>query len=61
MSKKFYNCFSPRMMAFFAENNVLPEEMFFHHRTDRRVWVYEMNDKLSVLLTEWTSRRELHS
>lgn len=56
---KFYNCYSPKMMAFLAESKVLPLNMFFHKDTGKRVWVYEMNDMFSQLLFDWTHKKNV--
>lgn len=59
MNKKFYNCYSPKMMMFFAENEVLPIDMLFHDKTNRRIWVYKLDDNLSNLLSKWTTKKNL--
>ncbi|MGG0667710.1 hypothetical protein ABE073_04190 [Lederbergia citrisecunda] len=59
MEKKFYNCYSPKMMMFFAENEILPIDMFFHDETNKRIWVYKLDDKLSNLLRKWTAMKNV--
>lgn len=45
------------MMIFLSKHNKLPVNMFLHSKTRKRVWVYEVDEYLSQLLTQWTSNR----
>lgn len=58
MNKKYYNCYSPKMMIYLSENEVLPIDLFFHKETGKRVWVYKLDGKLSNHLKEWSRKNK---
>lgn len=54
---KYYNCFSIGQMKYLRENGMEPIRASIHHSTKNTKWVFLMNENLSMLLKEWTSRK----
>lgn len=56
MNRKYYDCFSIRLVQYLRDNNVEPLRAKTHHKTNKTIWVFELDDNLSKLLKEWTAR-----
>lgn len=57
MNNKKYRCFSYPLMQHLLKNNIAPEGMTLHSETGKTVWIYECDDALSKLLTEWSNNK----
>lgn len=55
---KNYNCFSLTQLKYIKSNGIEPIHKMIHSETKKTFWIFEMNDKLSRVLTEWTELRK---
>ncbi|WP_322922140.1 hypothetical protein [Paenibacillus campi] len=54
---KYYKSFSINMNRFILAHDIHPVGKSTHKESGRDFWIYEMNDKLSQVLTAWSSNR----
>lgn len=52
--QKYYNCFSPNLLAHLLQEGFIPYEQLTHAGTGKHFWRFEMNSKLSETLHEWS-------
>lgn len=57
MNKKYYYCYSHPQKDFLITNGLMYVIKGIHPDTQKRYWVFERNDELSVLLTKWTNNK----
>lgn len=51
---RYYNCFSLNQMKFLLNNGQVPIGIKTHTRTKNTFWIFEKNNDLDKLLTQWT-------
>lgn len=56
MRKKYYECYSYNLMQFLLENGQMPFSVTVHNKTKKTIWLFNINEKLSSSLKEWTKR-----
>lgn len=56
MNKYFY-CYSWNLKEFLRSNKEAPIVSGIHPNTKKKYWVFERNENLSNLLSEWQLRR----
>lgn len=50
-----FHCYSPQLREFLEENGLtLYAKPFTHVRTNKVCWLFEKNEKLNLLLQEWS-------
>lgn len=54
--ERFY-CYSTTLMHFLKANGLRYKFTTLHNRTGNRMWVFERNDELRVLLDEYDARK----
>lgn len=54
---KLYCCYSPKLKQYLKGNNVKYELCCKNINTDKTCWIYIKNDKLNLLLTQWSSNK----
>jgi len=52
---KFYRCFSGKLKKYLSEKDINYIIRAKDYYTEKTFWLYERNDKLSTILTEWTN------
>lgn len=57
--ERLYCCYSPKLKKFLLDNGVKYDLCCKNINTDKTCWVYIKDDKLSELLTKWTSSKLL--
>lgn len=50
----YYKCYSYRQMKFIQNHGIIALSSDVNERTGHRYWVYEMDDKLSDILTRYS-------
>lgn len=53
-----YSCYSPKLHDFLAEFDIHPFDEFINIRNHKKCWVYEVNEKLSTFLTQWSENKK---
>jgi len=61
MNRKYYDCFSIQQMIFLKSNKLTPERTAIHYKTKKTIWIFERNQELDRLLTEWTRNKHKQS
>lgn len=59
MRKGNYNCFSYKQRQYLLENGLEPIHEMIHSSTKRTFWIFERNDHLDKLLSNWTNKTNL--
>ena len=57
MNKKYYYCYSYPQKKFLMDNGEYVIVKGINPNSQKKYWVFEKNDKLDVLLTEWKTRK----
>ena len=57
MYNKYYYCYSYPQKKFLMDNGEYVIVKGINPNSKKRYWVFEKNDKLDKLLTEWQTRR----
>ena len=52
-----YKCGSPNLCKFLEKNEILPIYSYINKKNNRTIWVFNINDELSALLSEWSSNK----
>lgn len=55
--RKYYNCYSINQMKFLQFNGLQPYKKMKHDGTGKDFWIYVRNEKLNLLLNEWSSNK----
>lgn len=55
--KEFYYCYSYPLKYFLISGGEFSIVSGIHPKTNKKYWVFEKNEKLDRLLTEWQSRK----
>lgn len=53
----YYYCYSYPLKKFLIDNGEYCVVKGINPNTNKQYWVFERNEKLNVLLTEWQSRK----
>jgi len=57
MNNKYYYCYSYPQKKYLMDNGEYVIVKGINPNSQKRYWVFEKNDKLDKLLTEWQSRK----
>lgn len=57
MQKEYYKCFSLNLKRFIEAHNIKEISQGVHPVTKRKYFIYELNQELSHVLTDWTLRK----
>ena len=57
MNNKYYYCYSYPQKRFLMDNGEYVIVKGINPNSKKRYWVFEKNDKLDNLLTEWQTRK----
>lgn len=57
-NEKYYYCYSYPLKSFIMDNGEKYILKAVHNESKKMYWVFERNQKLDRLLTEWQSRRK---
>lgn len=57
MNNKYYYCYSYPQKRFLMDNGEYVIVKGINPNSKKRYWVFEKNDKLDKLLTEWQTRK----
>lgn len=52
-----FECYSTKLHGFLTMKGIRYEYTFIHNRTGKRAWVYKMDAKLSIILTQWRANK----
>ena len=52
-----FECYSTKLQGFLMMKGIRYEYTFVHNETGKRAWVYKMDTKLSIALTEWRANK----
>ena len=52
-----FECYSTKLYGFLVMKGIRYEYTFVHNETNKRAWVYKMDTKLSIALTEWRANK----
>ena len=56
-NERYYYCYSYPLKAFIMDNGERYVLKAIHSKSQKLYWVFERNEKLDKLLTEWQSRK----
>lgn len=59
MKKIFYNCFSYKQHEYLRELGFTPVTRLVHHETQKTIWVYSLNNTLSIALKAWSLQKKM--
>jgi len=54
---RYFSCYSLKLKDFLIENDCEIIDTFRNIETEKRCWVFLIDDKVSALLTEWSLNR----
>lgn len=52
-----YRCGSPNLCNFLEEAGIKYVYSYINKKNNRTIWVYNLTDKLSELLTQWSNNK----
>lgn len=54
----YYSCYSPKLHDFLGDFDIEPIDEFTNIKTQKKCWVYQKDERLSIFLTQWTNNKK---